>query len=77
MYAKNITKDYLETLGIESVSTDGKKIVCKGKELEQRLCKSNGYLNVDVYDPDIYKALYPITHCRSAGMLHIGVHRIV
>ena len=76
MYAKEITKAYLEKLGITEVSADGKKIICKGKELNQ-LLGYDGYLRVNVYDPDVYKVLYPITKRNDAGTVVIPVHRLV
>ena len=76
MYAKEMTKDYLEKLGITEVSADGKKIICKGKELNQ-IPLPTGYLSVSLYDPEIYKVIYPLTKNRNAGEFQVGVHRLV
>ncbi len=75
-YAKELTRDYLIKLGITKITADGKHIYIRGKELPQYLLNS-GYYMFDIYDPDIYKVLYPITKQRSAGQLSIPVHRAV
>lgn len=49
-YAMSISKQYLEYLGITSVSEDGKEIVMKGnKTLNQHF--DGRYLLISLYDP--------------------------
>ena len=76
MYAKEITKAYLEKLGITYVAPDGKLIKCGDKEVNQ-VQLPTGYLSVNLYDPDIYKVVYPLTKRTDAGTVVIPVHRLV
>lgn len=76
MYAKEITKAYLEKLGITYVAPDGKLVKCGDKEVNQ-IPLPSGYLEVNLYDPDVYKVLYPLTKRSDAGTIVIPVHRLV
>ena len=77
MTAKSITKDYLIKLGITDVSEDGKHIMKGNKEVNQYPDKHNGYMVASFYDKDLYKEVFPKTHKKNAGMVPLGVHRIV
>lgn len=76
-YATELTKEYLEKLGINFVSKNGREIICGNTVLEQKLEKSTGYLYVSVYDPELYAAVYKYTRCRNAGTVKLLVHRVV
>ena len=76
MYAKQITKEYLERLGITNVTEDGLHIYKGDVEIEQKEHK-DGYLIINLYDEKVYEALYAITKSRGAGTITLGVHRVV
>lgn len=68
-YAKQLTKEYLMSLGITEVTEDGKHIYKGDKEVTQYK-HSDGYLRVQLYDKELYKA-------KKTPLKLIGVHRIV
>lgn len=76
MYAKELTKRYLQKLGITKVTEDG-HIFTGDKELKQIESHVDGYLRIAIYDKELYRILYPITKCRSAGQYTLPVHRVV
>lgn len=76
MYAKGLTKDYLIKLGITNVTEDGKYIY-KGSNIVAQHEHNDGYLRVSLYDRDLYNLVYPLTKSRGAGVIVIGVHRLV
>ena len=77
MYARELTKEYLQKVGITDITPDGKHIYLEsGKEAKQ-IPINSGYLAINVYDKEIYDLLYPITKSRTAGELLIPVHRAV
>ena len=74
-YAKTLTRDYLEYLGITEVSEDGTKIMKGDKEIKQH---SDGYyMVVSLYDPAIRQATPKEKRTNSTGQIYFGVHRIV
>lgn len=74
-YAKMITRDYLEYLGITDVSEDGTKIMRGDKELPQHF---DGYYNsVFLYDPAIRQSVPKEERTNTTGQFSVGVHRIV
>ena len=76
MYAKELTKEYLQKVGITKITKDGKHIYFGKREADQLLLNS-GYLAFNIYDKDIYDILYPITKSKAAGELLVPVHRAV
>ena len=75
-YAKQLTKEYLISLGITKVTEDGNHIYKGDKELKQ-YCYKDGYKRVQLYDKDLYKLLYPLTKDPASGLIVFGVHRVV
>jgi hypothetical protein len=74
-YAKELTRDYLEYLGITNVTEDAH--VFKGeKELTQHET-SNGYFNVQLYDPLLRQTVPMEQRTSATGELSLGVHRVV
>lgn len=76
MYAKELTKEYLQKLGITEITKDGKHIYIGEKEVDQLLLNS-GYLAFSLRDKDIYDILHPITKSINAGVITIPVQRAV
>lgn len=74
-YAKHLTRDYLEYLGITEVSEDGTKIMKGDKELSQHF--DGRYLLITLYDPAIRQACPMEERTNATGQIHFGVHRIV
>lgn len=74
-YASQLTRDYLEYLGITEVSRDGLKIMKGDKELVQRY--DGRYKSVILYDPAIRQATPVELRKNTSGQIHFGVHRIV
>lgn len=74
-YAKHLTRDYLEYLGITEVSEDGTKIMKGDKELSQHF--DGRYLLITLYDPAIRQACPTELRTNRTGQIHFGVHRIV
>ena len=56
MYAKELTKEYLQKVGITKITKDGKHIYFGKKEADQLLLNS-GYLAFNIYDKEIYDIL--------------------
>lgn len=75
-YAKQLTKEYLMSLGITEITEDGEHIFKGDKEVTQHTHK-DGYKRVTLYDKELHQMLYPLTKCSSCGQLVFGVHRIV
>ena len=74
-YGTQLTRDYLEYLGITEVSEDGTKIMKGDKELTQHF--DGHYLLVTLYDPAIRQACPVELRNNSTGQIHFGAHRIV
>jgi hypothetical protein len=72
-----ITKEYLQSLGVEHVSEDGKTIIYKGKEakiFKSSSGKNKYYLNVRFYDPALREAVPVEDRNGSTGQFRMGVH---
>lgn len=74
-YGTQLTRDYLEYLGITAVSKDGTKIMKGGQELAQY--ENGGYRTVGLYDPAKRQLVPMEDRTNTTGQLHLGVHRIV
>lgn len=74
-YAKTLTRDYLEYLGITYVSEDGTKIMKGDKEVS--IHTDGKYNLITLYDPALRKAIPLEKRTNASGQLVIGVHRIV
>ena len=74
-YGTQLTRDYLEYLGITEVLEDGTKIMKGDKDVIQHY--DGRYMLVTLYDPAIRKACPKELRTNTTGQLHIGVHRIV
>ena len=73
-YAKILTRDYLEYLGVTNVTEDGR--IFKGDiELNQHF--DGRYLLVQFYDPAIRRATPPEERSNNTGQFTVGVHRVV
>lgn len=74
--AAKITKEYLQSLGVESVSPDGKVIMYKGKEAKIFKSRSGKkqYLNVRFYDPALRLTVPVEERNGSTGQFRMGVH---
>lgn len=75
-YAKELTRDYLEYLGITHVTEDGKHIYKGEKELAQTTTK-NGYLNILLYDPAVRQSVPKEERNSGTGNVSFGAHRVV
>lgn len=75
-YAKELTRDYLEYLGITHVTEDGLHIYKGEKELHQSLT-DNGYLNILLYDPRLRESVPKEYRTNTTGNIVFGVHRVV
>lgn len=76
MYAKELTKEYLQKLGITEITKDGKHIYFGEKEAKQFMIAS-GYLAFSARDKEIYNISYPITKNKRSGEFTIPVQRAV
>lgn len=74
-YGTQLTRDYLEYLGITEVSKDGTKVMKGDQELTQYEC--GGYRTVSLYDPAKRQLIPKEDRTTTTGQLHLGVHRIV
>lgn len=74
-YGTQLTRDYLEYLGVTEVSVDGTKIMKGDQELTQHEC--GGYRTICLYDPAKRKLIPMEDRANTTGQLHLGVHRIV
>ncbi|MBO5425700.1 MAG: HNH endonuclease [Lachnospiraceae bacterium] len=73
-YAKELTRDYLEYLGITFISEDGR--IYKGdREVTQSF--DGRYYTVVLYDPARRKACPIDLRHNSTGQISFGVHRLV
>ena len=78
IYAREITKDYLQKCGVEDVSIDGRTVIIKGKEANQ-FPMSNGaknYMYVRLYDTDRRMSVPKEERCSGTGQFNLGVHII-
>lgn len=77
-YAREITKDYLKSLGITDVTTDGLHVYKDGKEVKQ--CKTRSgkkhYYSVTLYDPKIRQSIPTEERTSGSGQFTLGVHVI-
>lgn len=74
-YAKTLTRDYLEYLGITNVTEDAH--VFKGDKELSLVKAKNGYFNIQLYDPAIRQATPPELRTNQTGEFQLGLHRIV
>lgn len=80
--SKQITKSYLEYLGVTNVTDDG-KVFTKNGELKSHLMGSNkraanqSRLTVYLHDSEKYKTVPKEKRNRSSGHVTIGVHQVV
>lgn len=74
-YGTQLTRDYLEYLGITEVSEDGTKIMKGGKEITQHF--ANDYKNITLYDPALRQNTPKEKRTNTTGQIVFGVHRIV
>lgn len=75
-YAREITKEYLQKLGVEFVAEDGSKVIIKGKEKNFYNATSGNriYKNVRLYDPDIRMSVPAEQRNVSTGTFYLGIH---
>jgi len=75
-YAGEITKEYLQKLGIEYVSTDGTVVIKKGEQVAINVSEKakKPYGNVSFYDPDIYAATPKEERKNYTGEFTLGIH---
>jgi hypothetical protein len=75
-YAGEITKEYLQKLGIEYVSTDGTIVIKKGEQaginFNNKAKKSYGL--VALYDPELRAATPKEERKNTTGNIMLGVH---
>ena len=75
-YAMSINKEYLQYLGITSVSEDGKEIVVNGKKVLNQYFDGN-YYSILLYDPIRRQAVKKELRTNTTGEFVLGVHRVV
>lgn len=75
-YAKALTRQYLEKVGITEITQDGNHIYKGDLEVSPTVGK-DGYLRICLYDKELYDVLHPITKKRNAGSVVCSVHRAV
>jgi hypothetical protein len=81
--SKQITKSYLEYLGITEITPDGKVFTKKGergqslRSLPGKYSNNKGYLELNLHDPEKYKATPKDKRNSSSGKVHILVHKAV
>ena len=77
-YAPELTKEYLQKLGVEDVDPSGRFIIKNGKPIPVRLSgkKRRRYLQVDLYDPDLRQATPIEERNSSTGKITLRVHII-
>jgi hypothetical protein len=75
-YASEVTKEYLQKLGIEYVSTDGLTVIKKGKKVN--ICVSEKskkpYGKVFFYDPDRYASVPKEERTSASGSVSLDLH---
>ena len=74
---KQITKTYLEYLGVIEVTKDGKIFTQRGELKPYVLDKRSGRLAVKFHDPEKYKALPKEKRVGGAGTIHIYIHHVI
>ena len=75
-YAMSINKQYLQYLGVTSVSEDGKEIVMNGKKVAKQYFDGN-YYSILFYDPIRRQAVPKELRTNTTGEFTLGVHRVV
>ena len=75
IYAKELTKEYLQNIGITNISEDGH--IFKGNKEIPQTDHADGYKRVNAYDGELYRVEYNLTKNRSAGTIVFCVHRAV
>lgn len=77
-YAREITKEYLQKLGVEHVDPNGRTIIIKGKEARQFPMPSGNkeYMYVRLYDHDKRFEIPVEERKTSTGQFNLGVHVI-
>lgn len=75
-YASEVTKAYLQKLGIEYVSTDGKEVIKNGEPANIIFSDKTKkpYGNVTLYDPDIRAAVPQEERKKATGNILFGIH---
>ena len=75
-YAGEVTKAYLQRLGVEYVSTDGKVVIWKGKQKKIIVSKKakKPYGKVQFHDPELYKSVSPEERHDNSGKVNIDIH---
>lgn len=75
--SKQITKTYLEYLGVTEVTTDGRVFTKRGELKPYVLDKRSGRLAIKLHDPEKYKALPKEKKVGGMGTVHVYIHHIV
>lgn len=75
-YAMSINKEYLQYLGVTSVSEDGKEIVVNGNKTLKQYFDGN-YYSILLYDPIRRQAVPKELRTNTTGEFVLGVHRVV
>lgn len=73
---KQITKSYLEYLGVTDVTTDG-RVFTKNGELKPRVVGRNGRLAINLHDSEKYKSVPKEKRNIGSGHVNIYVHQVV
>lgn len=75
-YAREITKEYLKSLGLEHVSEDGNTFIVKGKQVKTFRTYSGNrpYENLQLYDTDLRFSCPKEERSSSTGQVRIGAH---
>lgn len=74
-YATGLSKQYLEYLGITSVSEDGKEIYKNGKLV--KIHSDGNYNLINFYDPILRESIPKERRTNASGQFVTGVHRVV
>lgn len=80
---KQITKSYLEYLGITEVTTDGRVFTKKGELKPCRIGRSKNYpskqekLKLNFHDPEKYKSVPKEKRHDGSGLVNILLHQVV
>ena len=75
-YCNEITKAYLQKLGVEYVSTDGTVVICKGKQKSINVSSTakRPYGKVTFHDPELYASVPKEERKDSSGQVDIDIH---
>lgn len=73
---KQITKSYLEYLGITDVTTDG-RVFTKNGERKPFVGSQRGYVAINLHDAEKYKSVPKEKRNRGSGRVQILVHLVV